>query len=184
MKIIFLDVDGVLNIMSDSYRTFMKPYGQHIEPHLVERLNWLIKQTDASIVISSSWKSNMENLEKQMVEQGFKYCDRVLGRTPFSGEMLDYIVSQSGYRGFQIEEYIKEHLSPEDMYIVFDDEVSDICGEKCNAINSFYVVHVDMNEGLQHKDVVLAKLKLEGGVNMLKNILNQAEKDMNVSSST
>jgi len=53
MKVIFLDVDGVLNIMGGSYRTFMKPYGHHIEYHLVQRLNYIIEKTGAKIVVSS-----------------------------------------------------------------------------------------------------------------------------------
>jgi hypothetical protein len=35
--LVFLDIiDGVLNMYGSSCRTFMKPYGQHIEPHLIK----------------------------------------------------------------------------------------------------------------------------------------------------
>ena len=46
MKVIFLDIDGVLNMYGASCRTFMKPYGQHIEPHLVTRLNYVLENVN------------------------------------------------------------------------------------------------------------------------------------------
>ena len=109
MKVIFLDVDGVLNVMSDSYRTFMKPEGHHIEYHLVDRLNYIMAKTDAKIVISSSWKSSMGDLEFQLKQEGFRYWDKVIGRTPFSGEM-DTRGEQSDYRGLQIQYWLKHKI--------------------------------------------------------------------------
>jgi len=141
-KLIFLDVDGVLNIMSNSYRTFMKPYGQHIEPHLVQRLNYLIEKTDSDIVVSSSWRVHMDDLETQMVEQGFKHWHRVIGATNYNGQ----------YRGQQIADWI-EFNEYKGVYCVLEDEPSDICGNKCRAIGARYVVHVDMAEGLSENDV-------------------------------
>lgn len=143
MKIIFLDVDGVLNIMSNSYRTFMKPYGQHIEPHLVQRLNYLMEKTDARIVVSSSWKADMIDLEKQIVEQGFKYWDRVIDITPYG---------HNGMRGKQIEQWLNEY--EHDEYVVLEDEPTDVCGSMCNVIPKENVIHVDMNEGLTHQNIV------------------------------
>ena len=153
MKIIFLDVDGVLNVMSDSYRTFMKPYGQHIEAHLVSRLNYIIEKTDSHVVVSSSWKSDMDDLELQMTEQGFKYWDKVIGRTPFSGEMgmpgLD-----SGLRGLQIEKWMKDSDVEIDSFVVLEDEVCDVCGSKCDVIPKISVVEIDMNEGISHANAI------------------------------
>ena len=147
VKIIFLDVDGVLNIMSNSYRTFMKPYGQHIEPHLVQRLNYLIETTDAFIVVSSSWRYDMEDLEKQMTEQGFKYPDRLVDKTRKTSDGFRW-------RGEQIRDWLDNNHWDE--YVVLEDEPVDVCGAYCAVIPMTRVVHVDMNEGLQHKDVVKA----------------------------
>jgi len=141
-KLIFLDVDGVLNIMSNSYRTFMKPYGQHIEPHLVQRLNYLIDKTNADVVVSSAWRVHMDDLETQMVEQGFKHWHRVIGATPYGGSN----------RGDQIKKWLEEN-EYYGLYCVLEDEPSDICGNKCRAISAMYVVHVDMAEGLSENDV-------------------------------
>lgn len=178
MKIIFLDVDGVLNIMSESYNTFMKPYSQHIEPHLIQRLNYIIEQTDAHVVISSSWRATMDDLKLQMEEQGFKYWDKVLGRTPHDDEMKDCTFEEAWMRGNQIKQWIKDNNFSGN-YIVLEDEISDVCGSKCSAIPQFYVVEVDIKEGLQHKDVKFAILKLNEGLELHKKILAQAEKDIN-----
>ena len=152
MKILFLDIDGVLNIMSNSYRTFMKPYGQHIEPHLVQRLNYIIDKTDVHIVVSSSWRHDMDDLKKQLQEQGFNYLGHILDRTPFSGEM-DMNGEESGLRGNQIQQWLKDAEFVIDAYCVLEDEVSDICGSKCRAIGARYVVEIDMAEGLSQNDV-------------------------------
>ena len=61
-KIIFLDVDGVLNIFSESYMTNYVEYDNRfkfsinrLEFHLVKRLEYIIKNTDAYIVVCYGW---------------------------------------------------------------------------------------------------------------------------------
>ena len=143
MNIIFLDVDGVLNMYGSSYITFMKPYGQHIEPHLVCRLNYICENVkDLKIVISSSWRSVMEDLEKQIKEQGFKYWDKVIDKTP-----------DLNFRGEEIKKWIDIN-SFNGKYLVLDDETVDICGDYCNIILKENVLQIDGNEGLLHKDVM------------------------------
>ena len=156
MRIIFLDIDGVLNIMSNSYRTFMKPYGQHIEPHLVQRLNYLIEKTNANIVISSSWRGDMEDTEKQMNEQGFKHWDKVIGKTGRDKE---------GHRGNEIKEWLTIHKDNKiESFCVLEDETADVCGSKCRAIMAYHVVKVDMNEGLSDNNVSHAMGVLSKGL--------------------
>lgn len=144
MNLIFLDIDGVLNMYGASCRTFMKPYGQHIEPHLVQRLNYICESVqDLKIVISSSWRANMEDLEKQMKEQGFKYWDTyIIGKTPhieFRGQEIQSWIASNNFQG---------------NYLVIDDEITDICGDYCNTIPKENVLQTDFNEGLLHKDVM------------------------------
>ena len=55
-NILMLDIDGVLNIISNSYAT-AKHQDNLVEAHLVERLNYLCRKIDIlEIVISSSWR--------------------------------------------------------------------------------------------------------------------------------
>lgn len=142
MKVLFLDIDGVLNMFGNSYRTFMKPYGQHIEPHIVQRLNYVMESVpELSIVISSSWRLNMEDLQKQLMEQGFKHWERVIGHTPSldarGQEIIAWMVGKEIQR-----------------YLVLDDESFDICGEKCDVIPRECFIQTDMNEGLLNKDAM------------------------------
>lgn len=144
MKVVFLDIDGVLNMYGASYRTFMKPYGQHIEPHLVNRLNYILEKVeDLKIVISSSWRNDMKDLENQMKKQGFKFWDRVIGKT---------IHDKTGFRGFEILEWFIKNTA--EKYLVIDDEITDICGDYCNVIPGKNVLKIDGNEGLLNKDAI------------------------------
>ena len=142
-KVIFLDIDGVMNMYGVSSRTFMKPYGQHIEPHLVCRLNYICEQLkDLKIVISSSWRMDMEDLQKQLEEQGFKYWDRVIGKTPFIE-----------FRGNEILSWIDVNKF-NGKYLVIDDEIQDICGDYCNVIPKENLLQTDNNEGLLNRDAI------------------------------
>ena len=144
-----------------SCRTFMKPYGQHIEPNLAQRLNYICENVkDLSIVISSSWRNNMEDLQKQLEEQGFKYWCKVISKTPKCyREHEDYYYSKpckllNQFRGEQIAQWIKENDFKKGKYLVIDDEVVDICGDYCNVISKENVLQTDGNEGLLHKDAM------------------------------
>lgn len=50
MKIIFLDIDGVLNVIGQG----RDEYGQIFHKHFENNLKRIIDETDAKIVISSS----------------------------------------------------------------------------------------------------------------------------------
>lgn len=52
MNVIFLDIDGVLNCIRD-FQMFGEDY---ISPLLVGRLDQIVKNTAAKIVLSSSWR--------------------------------------------------------------------------------------------------------------------------------
>lgn len=141
-----------------SCRTFMKPYGQHIEPNLAQRLNYICENVkDSYIVISSSWRNNMEDLQKQLEEQGFRYWCKVISKTPECyREHEDYskpckLLNQ--FRGEQIAQWIKNN-DFKGKYLVIDDEVVDICGDYCNVIPKENVLQTDGNEGLLHRDAM------------------------------
>ena len=76
MRVIFLDIDGVLNVESyivnvydickrvniDPYQHMRDEYGHLFCPLTIRYLNWIIESCDAKIVISSTWR--MIGLEK------------------------------------------------------------------------------------------------------------------------
>lgn len=62
MKIIFLDIDGVLNVNFNG----RDKYGRIFHPNFVDNLRDIINRTGAKIVISSTWKMSGLDVMKQM----------------------------------------------------------------------------------------------------------------------
>lgn len=73
MKIIFLDVDGVLNSVQDGYSIRLRT-----DSHL-KLLQHIVKETGAKIVLSSSWRIGFtpasKNLLVRFKEYGLPPCD-------------------------------------------------------------------------------------------------------------
>ena len=82
-KIIFLDIDGVLNVISQG----KDEYGSKFHKHFEDNLKTLIEKTGAKIVITSTWRSSGLNVMKNM------WKDRKL-----PGEVIDIKVLE--YLGF------------------------------------------------------------------------------------
>ena len=72
MKVVFLDVDGVLNAMPSSWdKQFSKDDQQNtfvVDPILVDRLYYILASTGARVVMSSTWR----NYPDQMAYLKFK----------------------------------------------------------------------------------------------------------------
>lgn len=85
MKVIFLDIDGVLNCQS-TYDPYIKseyreyPYN-HFDPKLVGDLNRITEATSAKIVVTSSWRINrtFEELRDILVKAGVS--GKIIGQT-------------------------------------------------------------------------------------------------------
>lgn len=146
--ILMLDVDGVLNIESNSYFT-AKERTNHVEPHLVSRFNYLCEKTaedNLDIVISSSWRNAMGELEEELKGVGFKYWDRVIGKTTSNPNITK--------RGEQIQRWLDDNV-PElilginlGLYIL-DDEMYGID----HLFDEQYLYLIDRENGLCHSTV-------------------------------
>ena len=90
MKIIFLDIDGVLNSEKWYKERFDKKLYPNLEgyplcefdPLAIEKLNLLTDKTNAKIVISSTWRMGrtIDELKKLFEEVGIK--GEIIGITP------------------------------------------------------------------------------------------------------
>jgi hypothetical protein len=92
-----------------------------IDPDAVARLNSLLKETGAKIVISSSWRKlfDLETLQGLLVAKGF--TGEVIDVTPdLSGEPIE-VPWQRRERGFEIEKWVKDN-NPEATFVIFDDD--------------------------------------------------------------
>ena len=86
MKVIFLDIDGVLNTgwwyTQMDRNTPKDKYGYAFDPNSVANLKKIIDETGADIVISSSWKSfGLSELEEMWQDRGLpgKLIDHGVG---------------------------------------------------------------------------------------------------------
>jgi len=85
MKVVFLDIDGVLNhsaVRHTALPTSEEPLPIPIAPECMVRLNRLIAETGAKIVISSSWRkfARWQDLGPALVRHGL--MAEVIGETP------------------------------------------------------------------------------------------------------
>ena len=111
MKIIFLDVDGVLN-NSRSKENFENMAG--CETAKIKLLRKIVKATDAILVLSSDWRiseSHFKYLNARLNKHGL----RISSQTP---------VLKRSHRGFEINSWLRKNddLNIES-WIIIDDEI-------------------------------------------------------------
>ena len=140
-KIIFLDIDGVLN--SDEW--IKKEYNRvgHIligtkilDTKARDRLKlFLSENLDVKLVISSSWRwwDVKTTKEKFMKTRMCTLVPYIVGVTP---------MSYSLNRGKEIDWYVKKHHIKD--YVIIDDEDDDICQKD-------HLVKTDYTHGLQER---------------------------------
>lgn len=117
-KIIFLDIDGVLNVIPQGRDRF----GSLFHPHLVENLKYIIEETNAEIVISSTWRfSGLSVLQTMWEMRGLP--GEVIDTTPWTAATWVvnlYDESSGPERGYEIQEWIDKN-NP-DRYVIIDDD--------------------------------------------------------------
>lgn len=129
-KVIFLDIDGVLNTkwwytQMDS-NTHKDKYGYAFDPKAVANLKRIIEETGADIVISSSWKcfglSQMEDMWNERNLPG-----KIIDITPnsVSDELLLNAdidsIEMFHIRGEEIKEWLSKHGKRISNYVIIDD---------------------------------------------------------------
>jgi hypothetical protein len=160
MKIVFLDFDGVL--CSHAHLQRLRAEGKMIggvmilDPEAVARLNRLLRETGAMVVVSSTWRKGRMRTElcDILAEAGFE--GTVRGKTP------DILTGPNGqryqalHRGQEIQAWIDEWSSVYKLesYVILDDD-SDM------GPLSSRLVQTTMSEGLldEHVDRAIQMLK-------------------------
>jgi hypothetical protein len=125
MKIIFLDIDGVLN--SRQYITHMSDLfddpKHQIDPACVVRLNTITDTVGANIVVSSTWRKAFHSVyQLQECIASYGITGKVVGMTPdFVAQQPSGLYVAYGHRGGEITAWMNDNLGV-DNYIVIDDE--------------------------------------------------------------
>ena len=125
-KVIFLDLDGVLNPKWWNSKKPSDKYGVLFDPKSVACLKKIIAETDADIVISSSWKCmGLSALQKMWNER--KLPGKIIDVTPdyLSEELLmnpnlnnDDVLYN---RGCEIKGWLSKHGNEVSNYVIIDD---------------------------------------------------------------
>ena len=119
MKIIFLDIDGVLNVRRQGRDRF----GSLFHAEFMGGLKHIIDNTGAKIVISSSWRFNgLAEMKEMWVHRNLP--GEVIDITPFTaqyenGEGASFM--DRCERGCEIREWLKSN--PCDDYVIVDDDI-------------------------------------------------------------
>lgn len=107
MKIIFLDIDGVLN--SEAYALGRGKGGMlGIDPEAVKIFDRIIDETGAKVVLSSSWRYSEDLIEEVKSNVG-----ELLGITPRS---------RSGFRGNEVYAWLLSNDKLDVKYAILDDD--------------------------------------------------------------
>lgn len=124
MKVLFLDIDGVLN----RYDMFEgKGSREIISDEMVARINRVIKETGCSVVISSSWRliMSLNELNLLLEEHGF-LSEAIIDRTPHIDR-----------RDNEILVWLRDHQDVT-KFAVVDDEASDLTEVKDQLVQTSF----------------------------------------------
>jgi hypothetical protein len=116
MKVIFLDIDGVLNVIPQGHDAF----GGIFHPNFVKNLGRIIDETEAKIVISSSWRHS--GLQKMLDMWEFRNLPgEVIGVTPDLYRFLDFEGERTMVRGDEIQAILDQYYQITN-YVILDDD--------------------------------------------------------------
>ena len=134
IKVIFLDIDGVLNV----YGTEHDEYGQIFHEHLVENLRTIINETGAKIVISSTWRFSglqrmkdlwkFRNLPGEVIGITIDCYDLIAdGRFEFYDDVT---------RGHEIQDWIDDNKNRIQSYVILDDDNDFLPSQRLNFVRT------------------------------------------------
>ena len=191
MKVIFLDIDGVLNgynkwntllykiidaLNSEKLRLWYKkeitPFGVH--ERKVKRLAKIVKATNAKIVISSSWRIILNNTPydkltknyKRLIDLFIKYDMDIFDITPSSVD---------GKRDKEIITWLSRHEKDVENFIILDDENTflEVFHHDERFIQTSSVKYGEMIRGYNKEDTGLKNKHVKRAIRILNRKENQ-----------
>lgn len=163
MKVLFLDVDGVLN---SNRRSLEISSGEYLDEEKVKLLSKIIRQTGAVVVLHSAWRfwfnETMEPMRKEASDFSSllgKYEIRMYDKTPdFSTEEIKRTRKFSFVKADEILSWLNSHSNVEN-YIVLDDL------NLHNELLAQHQIQTDSVEGLTEENVSQAVQMLNLSLN-------------------
>ena len=130
MKYLFLDLDGVLN--TGQYSNYLVENGlcetdadgYLFDPEAVKNLQYIIEETDAKIIITSTWRLDGD---MQALWYNRNLAGEVIGVTPTFNRRAFRIPKlitsiEFAIRGMEVEEWINNNATIPYKYAILDDE--------------------------------------------------------------
>lgn len=164
-KIIFLDIDGVL-----ATPEYLKDGQWALNPEKQKLFAQVLAETNADIVLSSSWRQNtLEETKTHMDNEGFLFTDKLVGITIRAYQWMERGtgIHLSIPRGVEIKQWIdanihsdngknwnRQKLGKDYTYVILDDEGDMLLEHEDNFVKT------DSEIGLTENDIQKAILIL------------------------
>jgi len=142
IKIVFLDFDGVIITPESSFRRIGPLEAAH--PKAIEALNYLLSETGARLVISSTWREDYSVEELRKLLKGWGVAAEILGTTP----LLDQ-------RSEEIQSWLDECSLPIGAFVILDD-MTDMGHLASRLINTDFETGLTMSHAVAARDLLIA----------------------------
>ena len=142
MKVVFLDIDGVLN--SEDYVYSYREYGIAIDPTRMVLLKQIIDETNAKIVLSTSWREHWEKTPNECGKIGLQ-INSIFSQ--YNLEILDKTPNLRTRREQEIWYWLNKHPQVKN-FIVLDDMF--LCAE---FLDGHFIKTSNHFDGLDEADV-------------------------------
>ena len=157
MKYIFLDIDGVIatpESLEEGSGTWA------FTNECMDNLEYLLKNTGAKIVVSSSWrKHTLDSTITYFDEKGFRFCSDIIGITIRAYHYIEKGIHLSIPRGVEIKQWIDTNVHSQNgqnfvrkkprqdfSYVILDDDTDMLLEQQP------YFVRTNPAEGLTIAD--------------------------------
>ena len=148
MKVIFLDVDGVLNSEDDLMVYREKNNINHcilyaeVEDRPLKLLKEIVDKTSAKIVISSSWRIGCERNGRESIFGNKLFTKLELKLKEYGMDIYDITPSLTKLqRGDEIKAWMSEN--PVENFIILDDD-----SDMCEYVDTDNFIHTTYKHGL------------------------------------
>lgn len=147
MKIIFLDIDGVLNVYGSPYCGDRDEFGDLFHKNFEENLKQIVEKTNCKIVISSSWRmSGLSEMQRMWNHRNL--AGEIIDVTPDCTQLVDEGMSEfydEVERGHEIQYWLDTNKW--DSYCIIDDDNDMLSSQKNNFVrtanNNEHIDHVE-----------------------------------------
>jgi HAD domain in Swiss Army Knife RNA repair proteins len=106
VRILFLDFDGVLNSTAFAMRV-QRSGVLGLDPGAVARVNWILAETGAEVVVSSTWRHKRTRMQLLDILRAVGFVGTLRGKTPDCVPCADPLSKRHvGERGDEIQAWL------------------------------------------------------------------------------